>query len=88
MQQCPGALFFTRTEDVNNAHFCAVQLQVYKGELTEKLKDLLSHGLLITINSGIAIKHTPLVCTYYMSFFFLVMETKGEIVTLQPYIWP
>ena len=23
-----------------------------------------------------------------MSFFFLVMETKGEIVTLQPYIWP
>lgn len=28
-----------------------LKLQVYKGKLTEKLRDLMSHGLLITINS-------------------------------------
>lgn len=29
-----------------------LQLKVYSGELEEKLKELLSHGLAITINSG------------------------------------
>ncbi len=28
-----------------------MQLQVYKGELSERLRDLMSHGLLITLNA-------------------------------------